>query len=293
MSQQPLHIALLHPGAMGSAIGACLTAAGHHVGWCASGRSDESRRRAEQALLTPFSNLADLLSKSDAVIPVCPPHGATKLAEQVATIGFTGLYLDANAVAPGTSATIAAMIERGGGRYADGGIVGPPPTAPGTTRLYLSGDHAEELKNPFADSPLDVSILRGARFSASALKLCYAAWTKGSAALLMATAAAAREAGVSEDLYQEWALSQPELGARLQRETRQQAEKAWRFEGEMTEIAEFFDAVKVDSALPSGAARIYAQLARLAECPEAGESALEAVLDELAGNDSVDNNAHE
>src|SRR5207249_1312463 len=114
--------------------------------------------------------------------------------------GFDGLYVDANAVSPGTAREIADLITGSGGRYVDGGIIGPPPARPGATRLYLSGADAAEVAGLFAGTPLDARVVAGTATAASAVKVAYAGWTKGTAALLLALRALAREQGIEDAL---------------------------------------------------------------------------------------------
>jgi 3-hydroxyisobutyrate dehydrogenase-like beta-hydroxyacid dehydrogenase len=118
-------LAVLHPGAMGAAVAACLVGAGHEVGWLRTGRSEATLRRAEKSGLTTFDDLAELMACSDVVFSICPPHGALEVARQLA--GFQGIVVDANAISPETSALIGRTVTGGGARYVDGGIIGPPP----------------------------------------------------------------------------------------------------------------------------------------------------------------------
>ncbi len=149
---------------------------------------------------------------------MCPPHAAADVAWAVH--GFRGLYVDANAIAPGTAREVAQLITDTGGRYVDGGIIGLPPTAPGSTRLYLSGPDAPTIQALFEGTDLDARIAGPALTAASAVKMSYAAWTKGTAALILAIRELAREEGVEEALLAEWALSQPSLEKRSQRSAR-------------------------------------------------------------------------
>jgi 3-hydroxyisobutyrate dehydrogenase-like beta-hydroxyacid dehydrogenase len=134
-------VGLLHPGAMGAAVGALLTRGGRAVLWASDGRSAASAARAEKASLQDAGTATMLAARSDLVLSICPPHAAVDTARAVGR--FTGLYVDANAVSPGTAAEIRAVVEAVGARYVDGGIIGPPPAAenPGT-RLYLAGPDA-------------------------------------------------------------------------------------------------------------------------------------------------------
>ena len=238
-------VALLHPGRMGAAIGEALQSNGHEVLWASEGRSDETRARA--VAFRDLGTVAALLGEAELVLAVCPPHAALDVAQTCA--GFDGTYLDANAVSPMRAAQIAALQPR----YVDGGIVGPPPRAPGDTRLYLSGDGAESVASLFAGSVVDARVVP----DASALKMAYAAWSKGTAALLLALRDVSRHFGVADALAAEWRLSQPELFDRLARAERSAASKGWRWAGEMEEIADTFEAAGSPAGFHRAAAEVY------------------------------------
>ncbi|MEK7214428.1 MAG: NAD(P)-binding domain-containing protein, partial [Chloroflexota bacterium] len=177
-------LGILHPGEMGGPVGAAARRAGSRVLWASEGRSAASRQRAEQAGLEDAGSLSWLVAEAQTLISVCPPHAAQSLAEAVAALGFTGLYIDANAVSPAHTAEIATTLHRAGAGFVDGGIVGPPVRRAGTTRLYLSGDRAAEAAGCFEGSPLAAVVMTGDIGAASALKMAYAAYTKGGTALL-------------------------------------------------------------------------------------------------------------
>jgi 3-hydroxyisobutyrate dehydrogenase-like beta-hydroxyacid dehydrogenase len=239
-------IGLLHPGAMGAAVGAALAAPGHEVLWASAGRSDATAARAADAGLVDAGEVPALLERSEVVLSICPPHAAPDVAAQVA--GFGGLFVDCNAIAPFTASAVARTVEAGGAAYVDGGIVGPPPADGASTRLYLSGPRAAEVAALFAGTPVDARDLGPEPAAASALKMAYAAWTKGAAALLLAALAAAERLGVEAALRAEWAHSLPDLPARAERARADATEKGWRWVGEMEEIARTF----ADAGLPAG-----------------------------------------
>ena len=133
-------IALFHPGSMGASVGASAVAAGCEVCWLGRGRSSASYARAAAAGLVHFDDAHELLRSSQIVLSICPPAAALATAEQVAAYGFNGIYVDANAIAPGTAAAIATIIRRNGANYIDGGLIGPPVSDASNTRLYLSGN---------------------------------------------------------------------------------------------------------------------------------------------------------
>lgn len=251
-------VGVLHPGEMGVAIAAGARSGGHDVVWCTDGRSAATHRRANEADLRPLASLEGVVEAAEVVLSICPPGSAAEVAHHVAACGFSGVYVDANAVAPTTAAEIKAMVTAGGARYVDGGIVG----GPSQPRLFLAGLASHEVAALFSTgAPVSAVILDGGGdFAASGLKMTYAAWSKGSTALLLAVAATAERLGVGAPLHEEWSRSQPDLAARLMASTRS-ASKAWRWEAEMREIAATF----ADCGLPGGfheaAADLFAHLA--------------------------------
>jgi len=60
--------ALLHPGEMGSAIGACLVRRGLRVVWASSGRSAETRSRALAAGFEDLGSVERALSAADLAL---------------------------------------------------------------------------------------------------------------------------------------------------------------------------------------------------------------------------------
>ena len=254
-------IGLLHPGEMGAAVGQCLAGAGHRVLWVPAGRSPATAARARAAGLTAVDGgLADLVRRSDLVLSVCPPHAAAGIARGVA--GFGGLYVDANAISPATAREIARVVEAGGAGYVDGGIIGTPPAAPGFIRLYLSGARAGEVARLLEGSDVDVRVIEGETYAASAVKMAYASWTKGSGALLLAARALARAEGVEAVLLGEWAISQPGLAERSTRAAGSAAAKGWRWVAEMEEIAATMGAAGQPEGFHLAAAEVYRRYPR-------------------------------
>ena len=77
-------IGILHPGAMGAAVGAALKPAAGAVIWAAAGRSITTSKRAEAADLIGVPDVAALARRADVIISVCPPDAARAVAEEVA-----------------------------------------------------------------------------------------------------------------------------------------------------------------------------------------------------------------
>jgi 3-hydroxyisobutyrate dehydrogenase-like beta-hydroxyacid dehydrogenase len=252
-------VGLLHPGEMGVAVGQCLTGRGHRVLWASAGRGPETAARALAAGLADAGTPRQLATDAQVILSICPPHAALDVAWAVH--GFTGIYLDANAIAPGTAREIAQLITSNGGTYVDGGIIGPPPIEAGRTRLYLSGDDAPGIAGLFAGTPLEPRLITGPATAASAVKMAYAAYTKGIAAMLLAARALAQAGGIEETLLAEWAISQPQLTDQSGRAARSSVAKGWRWVGEMEEIAHNM----AEAGLPDGFHQAAAEIFR--RCP--------------------------
>ncbi len=249
-------IAVLHPVEMGSAVGAALMDVGADVCWLPTGRSAATRVRAQEARIRPVDDLAGV----DLVVSICPPAHALDVARSVA--GFTGLFVDANAVSPSTAAQVEQVVTGGGASYVDGGIIGPPPRERGTTRLYLSGHRADEVGRVFHEALIEPVVLDAGPIAASATKMTYAAWSKISAALLLSALETARALDVDDVLRAEWEISQPELAARLESARRSATAKGWRWEAEMQEVARTFADAGQPDGFGAAAAQVFAAYRR-------------------------------
>lgn len=254
-------ITVLHPGAMGVSVAASFAAAGHDVRWVRAGRGQATAERAAAAGLEAVESLVDGCEHADLVVSVCPPAAAVEVAQAVSLTGFGGAYLDANAVSPATASEVASIVAASGASALDGSIIGMPAHQADTTRLYVSGDGAAGLADDLNGGPLAVVAIEGDIGAASALKMAYAGWTKGSSALLLALVGFASEMGVYDALLDEWARSQPHLAKQAEARAAGVGPKAWRFVGEMEEIAASLRAAGLSGGFHDGAAETYAALA--------------------------------
>jgi 3-hydroxyisobutyrate dehydrogenase-like beta-hydroxyacid dehydrogenase len=252
-------VGVVHPGQMGVVVAATIRNSGHEVCWASEGRSAETRRRAEAAGLEDAGSLARLCETCAAMVSVCPPEFAEEVAREVSGRSFRGLYLDVNAISPERARRIEALIQAGGGRFLDGSIIGMPARVRGQTWLYVSGEDAAQAAEFFSGGPLELEILGDLTGQASALKMCFAAHSKGTAALLAAVLATADALGVQDALRRQWERSGPDF-ARAAASVRTAAPKAWRFSGEMQEIADTFASAGVPNGFPQAAREIYEKL---------------------------------
>ena len=256
-------VGVLHPGAMGAAIGSALRPRAGAVIWAAAGRGRATSKRAELADLIGVPDTAAVARRSDVIVSVCPPHAAREVAEEVAVAldpapgGRIPVYVDANAVSPATVQAIAARL--GAENVVDGAIIGPPAWESGHTVLWLSGLAAADVAELFAGSPFAARVLGTELGTASALKACFALQSKALPAIWLEMAAAARGYGVEDALRGELDRMGVDFGAKLAGAARG-ADKAWRWAGEMDEAADALAAVDLPDGFSRAAAELYRRL---------------------------------
>jgi 3-hydroxyisobutyrate dehydrogenase-like beta-hydroxyacid dehydrogenase len=252
-----VRIGLLFPGEMGAEIGA---AARGEVAWASEGRSEATARRAQEAGFVDVGSVSELVATSEIVLSVCPPAIAEDVAKQVFELGFSGLYVEANAISPGRMARISQLGER----IVDGSILG-------ALHFYLSGDDGDvaRIAELFAGSAVTAIPMRVGIGAASAIKMAYAGWNKIGIALTAQAQAIARAHGVEEALEAEGVT-----GERLPRS----AAKAWRWAPEMEEIAAACAELGLPDGIPRGAADLYRRWDEHRDT----EVELERLLDDLA-----------
>ena len=261
-------IGVLHPGEMGISIAASAINNRHQVYWMSAGRSDKTRARAEKYKLMEIDSLFRLCQTCEIIISVCPPHAAEKVAKSVIEAGFKGLYLDANAISPQHAIKIGHMLEANDIQFMDGGIIGGPAWKPKETWLYLSGKHTDEIESCFANGALETKIIGSEIGKASALKMCYAAYSKGNTALLASILATAESLEVRNELYELWDGDNSGFSEQAARRVIRATAKAWRFEGELLEIAFTFHNEGLPDGFHEAAAEIYHRMAGFKDSPE-------------------------
>jgi 3-hydroxyisobutyrate dehydrogenase-like beta-hydroxyacid dehydrogenase len=250
------HVVLLHPGEMGAAVAAAAVRAGARVVWCADGRGPATAARAEQAGLVRTESLAAALDGAAAVLSICPPAMADTTADAVLALGFTGTFVDANAVSPERARAIGERVTAAGGTAVDGALFGPRGDRP-DVRFLLSGVAAPAVAALFGEgSGVTATVLDGAVGAASALKMAHSTFQKAARPLAALAFALAAEHGVTEQLLEEAAgaaspLTQPAMVSVA-------ASKAWRWEPELREVVATLDATGLPSGMVAEAATLLA-----------------------------------
>ncbi|HIA66089.1 TPA: NAD(P)-dependent oxidoreductase [Candidatus Poribacteria bacterium] len=253
-------VAILSPGDMGHMVGRVLAEHGLRVITCLTGRSQRTRVLAEDAGILDVSTLQTLVSEADIILSILVPAQATSIAEMVSEAIIETqakvLYVDCNAISPKTTRRISETITNAGGNYLDGSIIGPPPRSKGLTRFYVSGPEVD-LFSKLNQFGLDICPLGDKIGKASAIKMCYAALTKGLSALCIELLTASKLLEVSEPLASEFQLSQPSLYERMERTIPGLPSKSRRWVGEMKEISATFAEVGLTPKILDGAADMF------------------------------------
>ena len=269
-------VAILSPGDMGHAVGRALREHGLRVKTHLEGRSERTRQLAHNAGIADTPSLGALVRQADVVLSILVPSEAPGVADAVADAiretGANTIFADCNAVSPNTTRGMRDSIERAGGTYVDGGIIGGPP-APGAprVRIYVSGEHAGELDALDCEG-VAIKQMGDEIGRASAIKMCYAALTKGTSALQLALLTTAHALGVSSELAAEFAGSQPAALNAMTRGLPSLPPKAFRWIGEMEEIAATFDDAGVTPHFHQGAAEMYRLVSETPFASETPES---------------------
>jgi 3-hydroxyisobutyrate dehydrogenase-like beta-hydroxyacid dehydrogenase len=276
-------IGFLHPGAMGVSLAVTAQNTGHKTYWVSEGRSRDTIERAVKNNIVEIQTVGELCERCSVIICVCPPHAATEVAELVMACSFKGIYADVNAISPQRVKRIEHLMKDAGVEFVDGGIIGGPAWKPDTTWLYLSGCNADQIAACFAGGPLVTEIIGDDIGKASALKMCFAANTKGMIALLCAIVAAAEEMGVRRELEKQWSRNDSGYAQKTLANIIQVTEKAWRFSGEMEEIAATLQAAGLPGGFHLAASEIYRRISNFKNADPLPP--LEVVLDALLKTD--------
>ena len=270
MSQKT--IAILMPGDMGHGVGLVLNQHGHDVITSLSGRSARSRALAEAGSVRDAGDLDATIAEADMILSILPPSAAMKLADDVTAAmsrtGKTPVYVDCNAISPGTAQKIGGIITSAGATFIDSGIIGIAPNKSKNTRFYVSGPDTSAM-TALNGQGFEVLALGDDIGRASAMKMVYAALTKGSWTLWSAVMLTAERNGLLEPLIREFEHSQQSTLSSMRSIISALPADSERWIGEMEEIAKTFREADVTGDFHDGAAWMFKLLS---ETPYASET---------------------
>ena len=272
-------VAIVAQGAMGAGVGGRLVEHGLRVVTSLAGRSEASAKRAKDAGMVAVSDQE--CAQADFFLSICPPSDAMALAERIAALiavnGKKPIYVDCNAVSPPNKVAIGNIILKAGAPFVDVGIIGLRPKEGYSPLLHASGPHAAKF-GALGEFGIKVNVIEGPIGAASALKMSYAGITKGITAVTSMMMLAATRAGVADRLRGELDRSNPALVTSLQRAVPDMFDKAYRFVGEIGEIADFVSEDKEATQMYRTIADFYTRMAADHEGKREETSALAAFL---------------
>lgn len=253
-------LAVISPGDMGHAVARTLLEHGLRVVTCLAGRSERTKALSRRAGIEEIASLEELVKASDLILSIVPPSQAIRLSRQVAGIlertKAKSYFADCNAVSPQTARTIDAIITAAGGRFIDASIIGSPPGKGESPRFYASGPHASVMSK-LDGKGIKICLIGDEVGRASGIKMCYAAWTKGSQALWISLLTTAKILGLSEELREELLYSQSAVYKQIEKQIPAIPVKARRWIGEMEEIASTFETAGLTPYFHKGASETY------------------------------------
>jgi 3-hydroxyisobutyrate dehydrogenase-like beta-hydroxyacid dehydrogenase len=255
-------VGVMSPGDMGSGVGGALVRSGLRVITSLKGRSEASSTRAGEQGIVDVGSLDAVVASSDLMLSILVPSEAlgfaASAAESIVRTNRHVAFADCNAVSPATGVKIGKIITAAGGMFIDAGIIGGSPRTGAIPRFYASGEHAGILAE-LDGKGISVPVMRGAVGRASGLKMLYAALTKGTAALHASTLMAAKSLGLFDDLIHELEQSQSGTLTAMGRVNSISAQ-AFRWIGEMEEIASTFEDAGVTPNIHAGAAETFQKI---------------------------------
>ncbi len=257
-------IAVIAMGEMGGGVARRLVERGARVVTSLAGRSAASAGRAKALGVEALSD-PEMIEQASIFLSIVPPSAAGATADRLLPLieasANRPVFIDCNAIAPQTLHEISKAFLAKGLPFGDASIIGAAPKADGSSpRLYMSGPIESEaaILKGFG---LDTRMLSRNLGDASALKMSYAGITKGFQALGAAMVLGAARNGAADSLLAEVTESLPGLYAFLQKQLPTMYAKAYRWDGEMREIAKFLQPEQGASGMLSGAADLYEHIA--------------------------------
>jgi 3-hydroxyisobutyrate dehydrogenase-like beta-hydroxyacid dehydrogenase len=253
-------IGVMSPGDMGHSVACALNEIGCEVVTVLSGRSELSHIRARRSNMIDLGSIQEMVLASDFIFSIMPPGEAKNFAKEIADAIKVSdkppVFVDCNAISPDTTLSIEAVIKAAGADFLNVGIIGPPPGRGSTTKFYASGEGANLLQF-INQTDIQLVLLGDELIKASAIKMCYAALTKGTMTLHASVLVAAELLGIGEEVQSEIEESQQFHWDAMKKRVSMLACDAGRWAGEMDQISDTFGSVGVTPHLHKGAADVF------------------------------------
>ncbi|MEK7782758.1 MAG: DUF1932 domain-containing protein, partial [Candidatus Binatota bacterium] len=265
-------IGILSIGEMGYHWARLLASHGVEVLTYTKGRSEVTRKRAENAGVRFVPSLARLVSESDLVVCVVVPSAAKRVAAKVAKALIKVerknlLYLDANAISPMTAREIEQHLSPASADFVDGCIIGSAAKMGQGTVVYVSGPQAA-LIQALEQFGFSVRLLGPEIAQASAFKIVYAGLTKGLQGLFVELLIGARKFGLLDEILQQYEESFPGLPGKVGQSIAALPVHAGRRAEEMKELSQTFAHYGLKAVMAPATEKVLKSIAAL----EAGKA---------------------
>jgi 3-hydroxyisobutyrate dehydrogenase-like beta-hydroxyacid dehydrogenase len=270
------NVAIISPGDMGHSVGQVLLKSGFNVMTCLEGRSARTKNLAYSAQFQIVDNYNDLIDGADLLLSILPPDSADELVDNIAAILKSDkekniYFVDCNAISPFKSISLASKINNAGGTFIDGGIIGKSPDRGDIPRFYVSGPEANIMR-ALDGCGISVRVMGNKIGQASAIKMCYAALTKGTNTLYIALLLAAHKMDVLDPLKNELQSSQKNHYGSMEKNLSSIPANAHRWVGEMKEISQTFEKLGITPLFHEGSEEIYKFLLKSSFAEETPET---------------------
>lgn len=265
-------IGILSIGEMGYHWARLLASHGVEVLTYSKGRSEVTRKRAENAGVRFVPSLARLVSESDLVVCVVVPSAAKRVAAKVAKALIKVerknlLYLDANAISPMTAREIEQHLFPASANFVDGCIIGSAAKMGQGTVVYVSGPQAA-LIQALEQFGFSVRLLGPEIAQASAFKIVYAGLTKGLQGLFVELLIGARKFGLLDEILKQYEESFPGLPGKVGQSIAALPVHAGRRAEEMKELIQTFAHYGLKAVMAPATEKVLKSIAAL----EAGKA---------------------
>ena len=272
-------IGLIGLGEMGSEIGRYLVMNDLEVISVYEGRSEISKKRASKYKIRDAGSIEQFCKISDLVISIIPPDKAVETANLYTSYKNKDgqIYCDLNAISTITAKKIKLLLDEKKIDYVDGAIMGGPPTENYSPRIYLSGKLSEKL-NFLNGKGIELMVLKGSDFKASATKMVYASITKDSKALVAGALIAAKKNNVYDELMEELKYSEEYFSLVAKNQIPSIKHKAYRWVGEMNEISLTYKESGLTGGFHIEAENVYELIKNLPE----GKLEIDEIINQIA-----------
>ncbi len=152
----------------------------------------------------PFLPLAELLARCDWILSTVTTQAARQAAESCAPLLRPAqVYLDLNSTSPEEKVAIGRIIGRSPAGFAEGVILGAVGAEGAAVRILTGGPEGRRAAEMLSGLGLNARFFSERTGQASLFKMLRSVFSKGLEALLVEMLAAARRAGLDQELWED------------------------------------------------------------------------------------------